>query len=431
NNGYVSVDTAEKMIDGVKKTDGISYLPYSNIIKQNLNDSVLSGLGITEDGGENWISPDNKDGNYIKAPLNMIMKVPDFVADILREYMAGNAAASSPLTIEMFGIDDSSKLDYGTIDEDGEFNSKVIVGSNYGTFLKESTYWNDFRLSFALFNYITYSSTAHEALSEAGLTPGIPGSGTLNNTQYKSWLDSAFGINAFDNIYSETENGFMDLLVDGTGTNEEALDILIKSFNENVASLGFNEQLKLNQSLENNGSYTAWETSKENELPPGVVFNKDEYDGNQAGRIGTFLGTQSRGIKQSKLDFGDITDIDEHDKNHDESLSSADANGEISYWGYKEKDYTDIANGITVDDFIYNQDYMNASIDENSNLPLGVTMATDNIVFFTTSDLQVMNYNTMIMDHPEGVSKEGYKMIYQFGTTWDELSKNGHIHWGI
>ncbi|NQX83375.1 MAG: hypothetical protein HRS50_01510 [Mycoplasmataceae bacterium] len=432
NNGYVSVDTAEKMIDGVKKTDGISYLSYLSILKLNSNGSVFTGLKITEDRGKTWISPDNKEGNYIKAPLNMIMKVPDFVADILREYMAGNdnIPINDVLTIDKFNISDDS-INYGTIGKyiDSQEPVEVVVNTDYGDFLKEG-YWDDFRLSFALFNYIIYSETAHTALDKFGLTPGISNSETLmNNEEYKNWLFKVFGDKAFNDI--EPTNEFIDLLIDGSGTNEGALNILINSFNENVLELGFNPKLKLNQLLENSGSYGAWETSILKELPPGVVFNKDEYDGSQSGRRGTFLGTQSRGVKQRKLDFDDIQILNEHDKNKDGTLNSADANGEISYWGYNEEDYTNIAGNITGDDFIYNQNYMTESMKSNSNLPLGVTMATDNIVFFTTSNLQVMNYNTMILDHPEGISKEGYKMIYQFGTTWDVLSKNGHIHWGV
>ena len=413
NNGYVSVEQSFKMFDGVKKSNGIAYLSNSSVSK----DSSFSRLAISEDKGNTWIEP-NDDSRHIKAPLNMVMKVPKFVFDILKTHMANSTP--NDLNINDFNINDDLKLNYGTIN-----NIDIIVSGDYGNFLRNEGFALDFALSFALFNYIVYAESAHEALLEhTQLKPVY--SYSLTDLEFNQWFTTTFSNKEWSDELSNFSKT-LDILVDGTETTSFVLDELIKSFNSKIIEGQFNSHFELNQKLNLRGSYGAWETTENNKLPPGVVHNPDKNDGFENGTPGAFLGTQSKGNDQNRLDFNEILNVDDHDSDGNGIIDSRDANGEIAYWGYSENDYTDSANNVSEYDFIYNESYLDSALEDKQNIPLGATMATDNIVFFTRSDLQIMNYNTNKLEKPTGITREGYRMIYEFGTTWNDLSKNQHI----
>jgi len=372
NKNYHSINGPDNILDGVRKTKGLSYL--SNI-EVSSKGNIFKPLDISnsydKEGDPIWIKPGSED--YIHAPFNLTMKVPINVSQSLREHLS---------------IKEPKKLEIDSLDKE----------NNYGDWLKNNNYQKDFAVSFILFNYISFSKQAGIILHENGLNPvndqintGVSGPDFLN------WVKITFP----EDIWGSIE-GDEKLIVDGTGTDEKALNIVIDGFNndETIKSLNLN----ITQYLNDGGSYRAWETTEENFLPPGVILNPDEYDGKNDGTPNAFLGTASRGINP-------------HNNIEEEHNSE-----EISYWGYEESVYYDLYGKIEPSNIIYNIDDFTIGKD-SEKLPLATTIATDSIVFFTTDSLTVLNPETNKKEFPMGITRNGLKSIFEYGETWENLAK--------
>ena len=373
NSNYHSVDFSDQIIDGVKKTKGISYLSNASI---STNDNFIP-LDISnsydEKGIPIWITP--QDEEYIHAPLNMTMKIPVGISNVLRNHLVNNKPTK--LTID--------ELNNGT--------------PGYGDWIENRQYKKDFSISFVLFNYVSYSKNAGLALNEKNIFPvNDQIENGVSSKVFSTWIEETFPEDVWG-IFDGTEN----LIIDGTGTDEYAVDVVINAFNkDNKANkLG----LKIVQNLNNIGSYGAWETTSNDPLllAPGVTYNFDEYDKKNNGTPNAFIGTSSRGIMPHQ---GEGTTPNE---------------GEISYWGYNEDIYYEKYGNEDPNDVIYNlNDFTSKDAIE---LPLATTIASDSIVFFIDKDTKVINPITNKEETPSGITKDGVKAIYEYGETWENLAK--------
>ena len=369
NKNYHSIDGPDNIVDGVRKSKGISYLSNTDI---SVDDSGFKALDISdsydEDGNPIWINPSSND--YISAPMNLIMKTPIDVSIVLREHLI----TKEPTLLVLDDFD-----------------------NDYGEWIKENNYERDFMISFIVFNYVSYSKNFGEKLNDANLTPvNDQIKNGVESSLFYPWIEKTFPEDVWGKV-----SGNENLIIDGTETAEKTLDVALEAFNNDVEANPFN--LNIIQYLNDGGSYRAWETTPKDKLPPGVSFNKDEYDNKNEGIPNAFLGTASRGI------------IPHH--------SGIDKDSEeISYWGYDEDIYSNIYEGTEPSNIIYNLD--DFTIGKHSNeLPLATTIATDSIVFFIVDNLKVFNPLTNKKEIPLGITRDGTKSIYQYGTTWDELAK--------
>lgn len=379
NGNYQSVADPESMIDVVKSSDGVGYLSLSEVNR----DDELKALTISEDHGETYIATDSTD--YISAPLNMVMKVPAYVAKVLKahDYSAEDSALNPT-----------------------ELNDLALgEGYGYGDWLVKNEFQKQFAVAYIIFQWTVYSEAATEALGASNLTS--PNVGSADTDEFKDWIVATFA-DTTEYSWGVVKDGelaidHIELKVDGTGTDQFALDQAISSFNSEFEDEG----VVVQQLLNDGGSYRAWETDDEASVPPGVTYNYDEYDQTNNGDAGTFLGTQSRGIETYDM-------VDE---------SAKDA-GEISYWGYDEDFYskgsivTDPENVSDIDNVFYNYSEVVASTEDT---PLAATIAGDNIVFYTSADAS-FELSDGTEAHPTGLSREAAKGIFQYGLSWEVLA---------
>ncbi len=368
NENYNSVADSETMIDIIKSEDGVGYLSLAEVNKYD----ELKALDISEDQGETWIDPTSSD--YIAAPLNMVMKVPSSIAEVLKKSVP--SVGSTPITI--------ADLD--------------AAETGYGTWLKDNDLMNQFAMGFIIFAWVAESDSAHKALQEANFsTPNIE---SVSDEEFATWAATVFADKDWGVVDGK---GFaptsIEVNVDGTGTDEFALNEAIGAFNEAYG-------VSVIQNLNNGGSYRAWETAEEAKVPPGVTYNEDEYDGESNGNAAAFIGTQSRGMETDAM--ADPDGKYDFDK------------GEISYWGYDESKYTGTTFGSADTSDLENIIYDYNAFVTTEGVPLATTIAGDNIVFYTTDDAQFeLNDGTVVT--PTGLTQEGAKALFQYGASWNSL----------
>ncbi len=104
-----------------------------------------------------------------------------------------------------------------------------------------------------------------------------------------------------------------------------------------------------------------------------------------------------------------------------------DSAGEISYWGYDENVYATGNYGSTTSDDMENISYDFTTMISDDETPTAATLATDQVVFFTTTDTQFTHALDGKTYTPTGVTKQGAKMLFQLGSTWDEVYTLGLI----
>ncbi len=394
-NDYHSVTKDEDMMSGVKASNGIAYLSNSHIKKEK----ELKALAISEDNGETWITPDQDE--YISAPLNMVLKVPEAVAQVVKDWIANSTVASLD---DLNGLVNSKVVE---LDENNSHEGKIVDGIDtydYGTWLREEGFEQDFATAVSVFAWTAGAQPAFDALKEAGY--GTPNSVKFTTTnEFINWVKTVFANEEWGIVDGSGNLNFSSqLLVDGTGTDQAALDIAISSFDNELG-------VTVTQKLNNHGSFAAWETTQQGGVA-GVTYNPDEYDQVQDASAGAFIGTQSRGMF-----VGD-------DDN--------DVNGEISYWGYDESAYngTVFSNDGTIDtsdaeNIVYNYDVFLTGT-EAEDLPLATTLASDHVVFFTTNDASFISLDGEEVK-PEGLTREGYKAAYELGLSWTQLDAMGYV----
>lgn len=418
NPSYTGVTIDEDLMNGVASTNGLGYLSNSHVS----NDSRLKPLNISNDNGETWITPTNSD--YISAPLNMTMKVPEGVATIIKQKLIKEPTELKVADLNGLFNDVEVNLDSAIVDEVDE-TTDVSKSYNYGDWLVEQELTSDFALSILMFSWIGQTLMAQEALNVKYSTTNEPL--FLTKEEFFDWANVVFGGEDREKwgIISEDHTKWAfnneELLIDGTGTNQDAVDIACESFGTIYNSTSYaNGNINIQQNLANGSSNLAWETAENDDIPPGVVFNKDEYDGSNDGSKKSFIGTQSRGIETASMKTS-ATELDEID-------------GEISYWGYNETIYDSTfdddesslfsSNNVTADD-VGNMFYDFDALLNTDGTPLAFTIAGDSVVFFTNNDT-VFEYSGETYK-PTGITPDGAKLAFQYGTTWDLLYDMGLI----
>ncbi len=392
NDSYTGVITDEELIAGVNSTNGIAYLSNSHVSK----DSNLKPLNISEDGGETWINVG--DADYIAAPLNMVMKVPQAVSVVLKDYIS--PTATEALTIEdLNGLQNSVIVD--TSSESVE-STTVLDTYDYGDWLVSEGYTKDFALSVIAFNWIAQAQPAFDKVDTE--YAHINEAGFANGEEFFNWANIVFGGDQTDTwgVINESGDGWAftseEILIDGTGTNDPAVNLALEAFEEEYG-------VSITANLNNGGSYRGWETSEADVA--GVVHNEDEYDGSEDGAQGAFIGTQSRGMETASM------------------TGKSDISGEISYWGYDESVYDSGTFGNVSSSDKENIIYDFSAFVDNDEVPLATTIAGDQIVFFTTVDANFEYEGETYA--PTGVSQEGAKMLFQLGATWEEVYSMGFL----
>ncbi len=404
NSDYTGVTTDEDLMAGVSNTDGIAYLSYSHVG----TDKHLKPLAISEDGGATYVKPGEK--GYLSAPLNMVMKVPQGVSAKINDILA---PGSSELKIaELNGLTNTKVMQYK--DEVATETTDATDAYDYGQWLQDTGLAHDFAVSVVAFNYIAQTQMSIDAMAKGGYVS--PNTATFKDAQsFLDWAKGVFGGEDREKwgIIDSTGNWAFTseyVLIDGTGTDEAAINYSLDSFVDSYPGHS------LAQQLNNGGSYRAWETVDELDLPAGVSFNRDEYDGTQDGSVGAFIGTQSRGMEMGQF---------KTDKNTGQPKK--DSAGEISYWGYDENVYATGNYGSTTSDDMENISYDFTTMISDDETPTAATLATDQVVFFTTTDTQFTHALDGKTYTPTGVTKQGAKMLFQLGSTWDEVYTLGLI----
>ncbi len=403
NPDYLGVTTDEDLMAGVNNTDGIAYLSYSHVG----TDDHLKPLAISEDGGKTYINPGEP--GYLSAPLNMVMKVPQGVSAKINDILA---PGSLELKIdELNGLTNTKVMQY----ENGVATETTDATDtyDYGKWLQDTGLAHDFAVSVVAFNYIAQTQMSVDAMAEEGyVSPNVDSNGKAtfaDKDEFFKWANDVFG-QADKDVWGIINDDNTDwafdseeVLIDGTGTDEAAINLALDSFNVAYPNAS------LSQNLNNGGSYRAWETVDKDKVPAGVSFNADEYDGTQDAAEYAFIGTQSRGMEMGEF------------------KGKKDSAGEISYWGYDESAYANGTWGSTTSDDMENIIYDFNSMSTSDDTPTAATLATDQVVFFTTVDTQFVHGLDGKTYTPTGVTQTGAKMLFETGATWDEVYTLGLI----
>ncbi len=401
NPDYLGVTTDEDLMAGVNNTDGIAYLSYSHVG----TDDHLKPLAISEDGGKTYINPGET--GYLSAPLNMVMKVPQAVSAVINDYLA---KGSAELTItSLNGLKNTKVMQYDADGKATETKDTTPISEkyDYGKWLTDKKLAHDFAISLVAFNYITQTQMSVDAMAEGGyVSPNVDSNGKAtfaDGDEFFTWAKGVFG-GADKDVWGIINDDGTDwafdseeVLIDGTGTDEAAINLALDSFNVVYPNAS------LSQNLNNGGSYRAWETVDKDKVPAGVSFNADEYDGTQDAAEYAFIGTQSRGMEMGQF------------------KGKKDSAGEISYWGYDESAYANGTWGSTTSDDMENIIYDFTSMSTSDETPTAATLATDQVVFFTTVDTQFVHGLDGKTYTPTGVTQTGAKMLFETGATWDEV----------
>ncbi len=386
NEYYHSVTDDEKMIDDVQSNNGVGYISQNTVAQY----SDLKTLAVSEDKGAHWITAES--GTYpTSAPLDMVFKVPQPVGVVMK----GHLPTSTPTALS--------------------FNDLNVAGSNYGDWVKNKYAFN-YAMSFIVFAWAAESKDAHDALAAGNF--GFYNSESVSKDAFDAWIqgtfkDEAWGIcNKDGNIdFHGITNDSFEVNIDGTGTDELSVNIILESLSDTY-------EIQLIQNLNNHGSGAAWYMDSTNEKPDWAngdgtndmtgfgYANPGTYNGaTNSGFWGAFLGTQSRATEEGDAAFG----------------GKDDAEKASTGWGY---DWTTYVNsGVTdgdatdVENTMYNYD----NIIKSEDTPLMTTMATDQIVFYTTTDAYFeMDGKDYV---PTGITREGAKDLFQNGKSYQELVK--------
>ncbi len=413
NPDYLGVTTDEDLMAGVNNTDGIAYLSYSHVG----TDDHLKPLAISEDGGANYIKPGEK--GYLSAPLNMAMKVPQGVSAVINDKLSPTppTGKTNELKIsDLNGLTNAKDMTY-ELDNKGEETDKAIEtvdgteSYDYGQWLLDQKLAHDFAISLLAFNYIAQTQMSIEAMAPTYVSPNT--AAFADDKAFFTWANEVFGQEDKDTwgIINEKGDGWAftseEVMIDGTGTDEAAINLALDSFNVTYPDAS------LSQNLNNGGSYRAWETVDKDKLPAGVSYNPDEYDGTQNGSKAAFIGTQSRGMEMGQF------------KKDENGNPKSDASGEISYWGYDEDVYAKGTYGSTTSDDMENIIYDFTKMSTDDETPTATTLATDQVVFFTTVDAKFTSSVDGKTYAPTGVTQTGAKMLFEFGSTWNEVYNLG------
>ncbi len=401
NDNYNSVTTDESLMDGVASTNGLAYLSNSHVSKRK----DLKELDISEDQGKTWIKPANS--NYISAPLDMVMKVPDGVANVVKKWIADSGTnGATPISANLDELKDLGNAKKVTLNTSDSKKGHIDTFSekynyNYEDWLVKNGYVKQFATAVIVYAWVVGAKPSFDAEKNGGYSP-------VNNTiwgtaeEFRAWVNAKFSNPSWGVVAGNGGKITLasELLVDGSGTDQDALDLSIAALNEGL-------NVRISQKLNNKGSFEAWETA--NDLPAGVTKNPDEYDGEQNATSGAFIGTQSRGM---------IVGEDDND-----------VNGEISYWGYDEKKYRTNGN-ISQNGKKYNDDEniiydANEFLTSDNHLPLATTIASDHVVFFTTTDAKFTVDGKEY--RPKGITKEGLRDIFQYGLSWEQVYEAGEL----
>ncbi len=347
NSAFNEILEDKEMTDGVISNHGLGF-GNSGIIGYTFTAGTANELVVFDD------ATTEADTSSLAAVLDINMKVPVSIADVLRGHLASEAATT--LT-----TDDLNTAEAGYAD---------VTMPNTDTQI-------DFAMSFGFFNYVNYSASAEQALSDEGFdTSGIEATATMSDAELVAWYEGTFGTGA-----TPASGDIYSLNIDGSSTPDPAMTVIIDSFNSSTEW-----DFAITEELNNNGSGSAWAGS-DADIPGGPAGSIENV-----GRTSTFLGTQSRNTG----DFDDFAD-----------------------WGYAAPTNTVVnADGVEIAD--------NSSFSTSGTI-LQTTMAVDSVSFFTAGDTEVLNPTTGEYETPTGITKDGIVSAYENGSTWNELAANGQI----
>ncbi len=258
NSSFNQIIEDKQMTDGVISNHGIGF-GNSGVIGYTFGDKATS-LTVYDDAAT------VSNTSSLAAVLDLNMKVPVSVADVLRDHLAADAATE-------LSVADIEAAEAGYVDA-------VMADADQKI---------DFAMSFGYFNYVVYSDSAKAALDANGFdTTGIIGG--MTDEELATWYTTTFTADAVPTT------SLYGLNVDGSSTPDPAMTIIIDAFNES-STFGF----AMTEELNNNGSGSAWSGSAEIDIPGGPDSNTDN-----TGKASTFLGTQSRntGDSDSYADWG-------------------------------------------------------------------------------------------------------------------------------
>lgn len=252
NQSFNEILEDQQMVDGVLSTNGIGY-GNAGAIGNTWENGDGSKLIVYEDDATTQL-----DLESFRAPLNINMKVPLDVANLLRDHLASGETVTQITSNEITdaGLD--------------EYYNTIVKGHEV-----------DFAISFGFYNYITFSEEAFGSIEGAGYgTEGI--FGEVTDEEFKTWFTTTFS-----NI--ELPTGTYQLSVDGSSTPNSAMESIIKGFND--GEIG---NFDIVENLNNQGSSGAWSGDQTIDIPLGPTSSLEN-----TGSASTFLGTASSNASSS------------------------------------------------------------------------------------------------------------------------------------
>ncbi len=265
NSSFNEILEDKQMIDGVESTNGLGF-------------GNRDAIGAEWEAGGNGhslyiydsVNDDGTINEHDMAPygttLNLNMKVPKTVADVLRGHL--ETETPSELTID-------------------ELNSGEI---SYGDFLKTNNAEANFAVAFGFYNYATYSKNAKTALDADFATDGLVG--TKDSNELKDWFTTTFPKTEWNWKLGDEPT---EIFVDGSSTPNAAMEAVIGSFNKDYI---LDQSNALTENLNNQGSSASWAGDSKEDIPGGP-----NHETNNLGSASTFLGTSSS-LKDGYLNWG-------------------------------------------------------------------------------------------------------------------------------
>ncbi len=375
---YSDVLLDDEMTDGVISTQGLGFGNEGIIGKTWLGDPTDSSykptaiaLDVYEDDGTTIADTSNA-----QTALSMNLKISQEAANAVRGHMIG-AGDATPLSISDFDASEYTDI----ISKDPK----------------------QFELAFGLFNYATYSSSAHDALDEADYNVGSLSATQVDDATFLDWFNTTFDSEEWGAL---GEDGVETLYIDGSSTAIPAVEIVLSTA---AKTAGFD----LKYELANSGSANSWGVDKLEDIP----LHGGTSDASSKNSIYTFIGTSSS-------------------LQTDEML--------LSKWGYKDEGLL-ATTYVNTDGEIVAEGAPGAfkTADAEGSLEpdnvIETTIAIDKApTFFTSADLKVTTYDSVEGEDgkyhilteektPTGITRDGIYNAYVNGVSWESLALSGDL----
>ncbi len=413
NEAYHSVQDDIDILDGVAGADNaLGYLSTTWI--KGYSDTplrILKTYQIGTKGEDLYNTVRNDEANYLD-PTDDADKATYIEMDSDYAYESEMASTLNMHLKVSSDVADSLRTD-GLI---GLGNTGAASWSNtdFGDWLTNKGYADDFVLALAFFNYAAYDTSNH-AIVNAATLQGTTTTDIEFSSDDVAFYDSLYKAitgdsNSWIDVMTDQQSGnsgLYSIKVDGTGTDSGVMNMEINNFEKD-----FNEAASSTFDFEynfvNGGSGEGWKTPSTK--IPGVSSTTDNSDA----REDSFIGTQSRFSKESEID--------------------TNKDGEKT-WGYDYSKYeSEAKDGTTYKD------------PATSTSVIGYTMGIDLPVFFVKNDMKfdytIANEQALAtITNPTaglkvgdtvtltvtGMSDLAAKNIYQNGQSWQNVIDAGLV----